>query len=77
MTSSEGNTLEPTVEPRVTKTLSELLAKPLCPEREAAIERESQRLKERRSSIPFYAKKAKRDGDAYWRQLAASYQGDD
>ncbi|GEM_PF-6176459 len=57
-------------------TLAELVARPLPPERIAAIEREAQRLKERLSSIPFYAKKAKKEGFAYWMRLAASYQGD-
>lgn len=37
---------------------------------------EAQRLKERLSSIPFYAEKAKRLGDRYWLSLAGSYRGE-
>lgn len=46
------------------------------PDRIPAIVREARRLKGARSSIPFYADKAKRDGDVLWLRLAASYQGD-
>ena len=38
---------------------------------------EAARQKERLYSIPFYAKKAAKDGDAYWLKLAGSYRGED
>jgi hypothetical protein len=38
---------------------------------------EAQRQKERLSSIPFYAKKAEKEGDEYWLRLAQSYLGKD
>lgn len=36
---------------------------------------ESQRLKGRLSQIPWHAKRAEAEGENYWLELAASYQG--
>jgi hypothetical protein len=52
---------------------------PISPEERerllAPVRREAQRLKERRSSVPFYAASAAMDGEEYWMKLAASYGG--
>jgi hypothetical protein len=42
-----------------------------------AILAEARRLRERLSSIPWYANKAQKSGGLSWLQLAISYAGDD
>ena len=45
--------------------------------RRRAIVAEARRLRERLSSIPFYAEKEKRRGAELWLRLASSYEGED
>lgn len=46
-------------------------------ERAVPIALEAARQRERLSSIPFYANRAAKDGNAYWIRMAISYRGDD
>ena len=43
---------------------------------QSARQSEAQRLKERLSQIPWHAQRAQEQGESYWLELAASYQGD-
>ena len=43
---------------------------------QSARQSEAQRLKERLSAIPWHARRAQAEGEAYWMRLAGSYQGD-
>jgi hypothetical protein len=63
-----------TVNPSLMKILhDEYPSMPM--DRKIHIAREAQRKKERRSSIPFYAKKAEQQGDRLWIDLSISFQG--
>lgn len=54
----------------LTKLLSEL--SPESPEERERREQGRQRLKERLSSIPWYAQQAQKDGEIFWDKLYAS-----
>jgi hypothetical protein len=64
-----------TADPSLLKIVKELL--PNFPDRQIPIAREAQRLKERLSSTPFYARRAEKEGDYFWVSWSLSYRGTD
>lgn len=69
MASRDIDSFRPTTVEELLMTNSETFHDPLWEEK---LTRVSEHLKERLSPIPFYARKAAREGDAYWRRLAGS-----
>lgn len=77
MTSTAASSLMPSVEKDEIEKASESFLSGLDPKRQRAIVAEAQRLRARRSSIPFYADREREDGPRLWLQLALSYGGED
>lgn len=76
MTSTAASSSMPASESDDLNETSKTYLEGFAPERVEAIVAEARRMRERLSTIPWYAKGAAREGTTYWLRLAISYRGE-